>query len=290
MRERTRFGIVDAATHADAQLRDALCSAFADYAVPMRPSPAAFDLMMRQRGLDRTVSRIATMDGAIVAIWLVGRRGSASYLIASGTMPEHRGRGIARALASASLDALRAAGVETFRTEVIAGNAHARSLYERLGMRTTRTLACFKLGVAVFRDTLMPRAPGSDISIRAVPWSDIRDHASEFADWPPSWQNDDASLDALGDDVLGLLAGSRSSPLAVAAVVPGNGTLARIAVRSNARRRGIGTALVRAAMEWSVGEGIEVINAQANDAAFAGFMRGLRADGTVDQCELSMIL
>ena len=91
MRKRTRFGIVDAAAHTDGHLRKALCSAFSDYAVPMRPSPAALDLMMRQRGLDRTVSRVATMDGAIVVIWLVGRRGSASYLIASGTVPAHRG-------------------------------------------------------------------------------------------------------------------------------------------------------------------------------------------------------
>ena len=258
----------------------AMRAAFADYAVPMQPAQAAFDDMMRQRGLDPAASRVALDGDAIVAIWLVARRGSESYLVASGTVPSHRGTGLARALAHSSIEALRTAGARRVSTEVMDGNAPAQALYRSLGMEEVRRLACFA----------WPEGAGAGPeAARVRRWSDLAVDAGRFADWPPSWQNDDASLLAIEDRLTGLSVEEDGTPVGVAAVLA-NGTLGRIAVRPDRRRRGIGTALVRAARARGAASGLRLVNADAADAGFAAFVAATGARPTVGQLELAMDL
>lgn len=53
--------------------------------------------------------------------------------------PEHRGRGWGRRSLALLIDHARALGVRDLRCEVLAGNAVAAGLYERLGFRATDT-------------------------------------------------------------------------------------------------------------------------------------------------------
>ena len=57
-----------------------------------------------------------------------------------GIVPEHRGRGLGRALVQAALRGFRASGLMHISLEVTAANEPAVQLYQSLGFRVTKTL------------------------------------------------------------------------------------------------------------------------------------------------------
>ena len=116
------MNILPADRFSDEISRDALCAAFSNCPIPVAPTRLAFGATMRRRGLDRAVSRVATIDGRATAFWLVAHREASAFLIASGTVPEHRGKGLGRASGTALIDDLGSRGAKSFRTEVLVGN------------------------------------------------------------------------------------------------------------------------------------------------------------------------
>ena len=260
-----------------ADLRAGMLAAFADYAVPMQPSAAAFAFMMRQRGLDPDASRVALVGDAVAAIWLVALRGDASYLIASGTRPEDRGKGLARRLAFEAGAALRVRGARQLRTEVLEGNEVAIRLYRSLGLTVARHLDCYDIAVG---DT--DAEPG----VASVSWAVAEPALSAFRDWSPTWQNDDASLRAVAEEVRAFAVRESGDVVAAAAVVPRTGALAQIAVRQDRRRRGLGTRLLRAAAGVAPESKLRLVNAQADDHGLASFLQTNWARRTTGQYEL----
>lgn len=273
-------GIHPATTVSMEALRRAMLAAFADYAVPMQPSPAVFDLMMRQRGLNRGASRIAARGGKVVALWLVSVRGDAGYLIVSGTLPEARGTGLARGLAADSLAHLAQMGVTRFETEVMVGNKPALALYERLGMQRHRALICY--------EGLTAAGTPSHAPVRAS-WTTTAPRAAALRDWPPSWQNSDAALQAVPDQIKCVVLRDAAGLAGYAVLVPLTSTLAQIAVRPDMRRSRMGRALVQAVMRVHP-KPLRMLNAQTDDAGFADFMASLGAGPTVQQHHLMMPL
>lgn len=60
-------------------------AAFADYSIPMCLSEESFKRMMTQRGLEQSASRLAVVDGRIMAFWFISVRDSRAYLSVSDT-------------------------------------------------------------------------------------------------------------------------------------------------------------------------------------------------------------
>ena len=179
----------------DRELCIAMNDAFSDYAVPLQLSEAGFSQMMCQRGLDRSVSRVAVEGDQIAAIWFVSLRNNKAYLISSGTRPQFRSRGIARKLAHDCMADLRSAKIQSLQTEVMDGNDVAASFYFNLGMTVSRQLDCYDIPVIDAPDLWW-----SDVA--AVGWQDVSKLASALRSWEPSWQNSDLSLDAISDRLL----------------------------------------------------------------------------------------
>lgn len=259
----------------DEMLRQGMIAGFTGYAVPMQPSPEVFAFMMRQRGLDPACSRIARADGRVVAIWLVSRRGADGYLMASGTAPAYRGMGVARQLAEASMQALRDAGVAHMYTEVMAGNDVAAGLYHRLGMELERELSCFELGPM--------EAMVHDFDLQSVTWGEVRQDVETCRDWLPTWQNDDAALARVKEDVSCLALRDARGLAGYAALVHTTNTVAQIAVRPDRRRAGLGRALLEGMLAQQQGGTARIINADARDETFAAFMEALKARPIVSQ-------
>ena len=261
-----------------AELRMAMVSAFKDYAVPMQLTQAGFAFMMRQRGLDRQASFVAYVGDTLAAIWLVSCEGDAAYLISSGTVPAYRGKGLAAAMAARCFSHLRARGVRTFQTEVMVGNAAASHLYEKLGMAQSRALACYDL----------ERVDGEMRDVQKVAWSDIRAEASRSRDWDPSWQNSDAALDRITDDVTAVATFEGGALAGYAALIRPTSVVAQIAVRKDLRRQGKGRALLMAL--WREAAALRILNADAADRGFAEFIRSVGATPSVTQRELISLL
>ncbi len=275
--------ITDATGVDNAALCQAMADAFSDYAVPLNLSLASFNFMMKQRGLDPGASRIAVVDGQIAAIWLVSIRGGRSYLISSGTVPKYRGRGLATAIANASLAGLRAAGLGTFQTEVLVENTTAAGLYFKLGMHKHRDLSCYAITGP------KPGAPATH-QISEVGWSDVTQETEALLDWSPSWQNSNGSIDAIADAVRCFCVKDDNRLNGYAVLVPDSGSLLQIGVHPDARRQGIGTSLINHAIAAAPNGQLRLVNADASDDSFAQFMRSLPVKQTQGQFELAMAL
>ncbi|MET8911766.1 GNAT family N-acetyltransferase [Micromonospora sp. NPDC004551] len=86
-------------------------------------------------GLDRDASTVVEVDGTPVAISLVKRDGDRMWSDFTGTIPEHRGRGLARLAKEAALHRAAASGVRTAYTSNDEANAPMLAVNARLGYR-----------------------------------------------------------------------------------------------------------------------------------------------------------
>ncbi|WP_167681636.1 GNAT family N-acetyltransferase [Parasedimentitalea denitrificans] len=262
------------------QLHETMLSSFSDYAIPMQLSLGAFEMMMRQRGLDLHSSRVAVVDGQVAAIWLTSVRGSKGYLISSGTRPEFRSKGLARAMANDCLDYLRSTGIRSFQTEVLRDNETAAGLYYSLGMTKARALDCYTLPIS------QASKPGSEL-FEPVYWRDLAPRVAKLRDWAPSWQNNDASMEAIADQLLCVAMIDEGGELkAYAAVSPNSGTVHQLAVSKDYRRRGMARAALIAIQRQLPETPLRLINVQQDDAAFRALMTSVSATETSGQYEL----
>ena len=267
----------------DRELCIAMNDAFSDYAVPLKLSEAGFGQMMCQRGLDRSVSRVAVEGDQIAATWFVSLRNDKAYLISSGTRPQFRSRGIARKLAHDCMADLRSAKIQSLQTEVMDGNDVAASLYFSLGMTVSRQLDCYDIPVIDAPDLWW-------CDVAAVGWQDVSKLASALRSWEPSWQNSDLSLDAISDRLICARILDDKGLAAYAAVIPDTVTLAQLAVRPDRRRERLGSGLIAYLQKNFPNRNLRVINAQADNVEFASFMSSLSAVRTTSQRELFMLL
>ncbi|MEU4478346.1 GNAT family N-acetyltransferase [Micromonospora sp. NPDC023966] len=86
-------------------------------------------------GLDRDASTVAEVDGTLVAISLVKRDGDRMWSDFTGTVPGHRGRGLARLAKQAALHRAATSGVRTAYTSNDEANAPMLAINARLGYR-----------------------------------------------------------------------------------------------------------------------------------------------------------
>ena len=265
------------------QLHQTMLEAFSAYAVPMKLSLVDFEMMMRQRGLDLNSSRVAVVDGEVAAIWLTSIRGNKGYLISSGTRPQFRSRGLARAMAEDCLGQLRGSGICSFQCEVLRDNEAAAGLYYSLGMKRHRLLDCYSLPV-------LQTGKSTSFNVTKSNWRDIAPRAAKLRDWTPSWQNDDASLKAIADQVTCLAWFDGDRLMAYAAVSPSSGTVHQLAVSRDLRQQGVAVALLAASQHQCPETQLRLINVQQDDLAFQALMTSTSATETAGQYELLMEL
>jgi GNAT superfamily N-acetyltransferase len=103
-------------------------------------------------------------------------------------------------------------------------------------------------------------------------------------DVEPSWQNSVASIRRARDRQVML--GDEDG---YAIVFPASGDLARLAVRPDARRRGIGSMLLDAAATLA-GKPLRILNVDARDAGIDAFLTSVGAKRTVRQIEMAIAL
>lgn len=269
--------ILPFANTSQAALHGAMCAAFSDYIVPMQPTPEQFRFMLRQRGFNQSLSWVARSDGEIVGFWLLGSHGKGSsktaYVIATGTHPAHRGRGIATRVFESLAQDIGARGFETLELEVIDRNTAARKAYEKLGFAAQRDVICYKLPLLKADPPINRGASIGPVSLEM-----IRMSGAGLWDWQPTWQNSLESLDRIQEDleIIGVYAGE--DLLGYGAVIRSTSTLAQLAVRADRRRQGIGRSILAALASRLDDDSLQIINASSGDEALAGFVA--RNEGT----------
>ncbi|MEM9473480.1 MAG: GNAT family N-acetyltransferase [Pseudomonadota bacterium] len=266
-------------------LHDGFCRAFSDYSVAMQPSISEFRLMLAQRGFDATLSWAALAGRSVVSFWLIGHDPTScnrsAYVIASGTVPDFRGRGLAEDLHRRLQQSFVRYGINSVQLEVITSNKPARSLYAKLGYVSVRDLCCFEVARTAIRIASVGQA---DIAECAV--SDVLALAPIFRDWQPSWQNGIRSLSRIHGELVCIAARINGDPVAYGVLIKPANTIAQLAVRDDRRRCGIGSAVLHALATASPRHVLKIINADSRDTGFQAFLTHHGAQTGITQLEM----
>jgi ribosomal protein S18 acetylase RimI-like enzyme len=256
--------VIRTLTHDDFEsLYAAFTAAFSDYVVPFAITREQLAEMIARRGWVPELS-VGVFDGdAMVAFTVNCVEGTRAYDSGTGVVPGHRRRGLGREVMERSFALLRERCSE-YVLEVIDKNIRAVELYRATGFNVTRGLQCWGYEW---------RGEASEFESGGVASALHRDIA-------PAWQNSDGSV-----------ARARAEHVTIgdengyAIVFPGNGDLAQLAVRRDARRRGVGTRLLRAAAARA-GKPLRILNVDERDAGIAAFLEHNGATRTVRQLEM----
>lgn len=227
--------------------------------------------MLRQRGYNPSLSHVAMADGRPVAFWIIGsdpKRSIGAYVIATGTTPDFRRRGIARQAFSRVNAALVDRRAEWLELEVIDENRNARNLYEQLGFELRRNVSCFTVSQAPGPTALRSPAPAGEI-----PLAELQSRGPEMRDWPPSWQNEFGCLARVSDSLICLAIKEADDLRGYGILIRPTATIAQIAVHPNHRRLGTGSLLLTALLSANDSKPVRIINADAGDQAFLAFVR-----------------
>ena len=258
-------------------LADAMNSAFSDYCIPMRLTAESLATIFRQRSIDRFASSVACHENTIVAFWFIGRRGLSSYLIASGTLPEWRRQGLSRRVATDCFRKLAMSGVASCDLEVIKTNTSAIKLYHNLGFQNVRELMCYNF------------AAGESTSrtvVEEATWDEVGGILDKYQDWNPSWQTRGVGLAQIQDELRCQTVILDDQIVGASVVIVPLRTLSQIVVDPVYRRKGIGSSLLKSAISQVPTVPLKLLNVDASDVGFLGFISRMTGETTLGQLEM----
>ena len=252
-------------------LFEAFSLAFADYEI--RLDKIQLEKMLKRRGFDPALSFAAFENDKIIAFTLNGTGTFDSiptaYDTGTGTLKEHRGKGIATAIFNHSIPYLKKANIRQYLLEVLQHNTKAVSVYRNLGFEVAREFNYF----IQEKDGIKSRAktPGFPYSIRQIDPIQCRS-LSGFQDFPPSWQNSFESIERASEDLtcLGLFAGNTLAGYCI--FEPGSGDITQIAVDRHSRRKGIGSLLFEKAVGCCKSNSVKVVNTETSCSPVTRFL------------------
>jgi len=259
--------------------------AFADYEVQINRQQ--FMAMIKRRGFDPGLSFAAFENGEIVSFTLNGKgmfKGiSTAYDTGTGTLPAHRGKGLATKIFEHSIPFLKENKIEQYLLEVLQHNTKAVSVYRKLGFEVTREFHYF----VQENSEINAEIKNIDPVYRVRQIDTEAAHSSDaFRDFYPSWQNSFESIQRVPDDfvTLGAFKGERLCGYCI--LEPAGGDIAQIAVERESRRKGIGSLLLHEAMQLNRSVIIKAINSDARCSSVTGFLKSKNIGVTGKQFEM----
>lgn len=249
--------------------------AFADYEIKFDKEEVRS--MLIRRGYNPELSFAAFDRGEIVAFTLNGTGTfnglPTAYDTGTGTVMEYRGLGLAGKIFSHSIPFLKEAGIRQYVLEVLQNNQKAIALYRRMNFAITREFDCFRQSIAAITDPT-GKNERPDCTIKPVT-GDFISLSEEFCDFEASWQNSAESIErglsqltCIGAFING------TEPAGFCVFDALTGDLTRIAVKPTLRRRGIGSQLLRGAIDRIKSDSIKVLNITSDNHSLPRFLTG----------------
>ncbi len=258
--------------------------AFADYEVQV--NEVQLKTMLKRRGFDPELSFAAFNDNDdIMAFTLNGighfNRIATAYDTGTGTLKEHRGKGLATAIFEASLPFLKNKGIGQYLLEVLQHNTKAVSIYNRLGFEINREFYYFIQN----NDEIGNEMKSCDFTVEKIDISAI-DEFSDFHDFHPSWQNSTEAINRAPDDFVALGVSMERKIIGYCVFEPLSGDIAQIAIDRPYRRKGAGTLLLREAVNHNKYQTVKVVNTDISCSSITGFLKANNIDIKGKQFEM----
>ena len=283
------YSMLELGTVSRRQLHATFQEAFADYSVDMTSlSEDRLRVRFTKNAVDWEVS-VGAFDGdRMVGFTMIGIdrwQGSLrAFDAATGIVPEFRGQGLAQKMFDHALQGLKGRGVESFALEVISDNEPAIRAYQKAGFAIARRLACFRLDLAEIRGEM---ELSEFDSIRPIDRNLACTLASEV-DWPPSWENSFGAIGRIPDELVAVGAFDGDRCIGAAVYTPAMNWIMTLVVRRSYRRRGVGSAIVRA-LARAIPEtvpSVKLLNVDDSDTGMTAFLERLGFWHLIDQYEM----
>jgi ribosomal protein S18 acetylase RimI-like enzyme len=262
-----------------ADLHPVVSEAFADYVIPLRADAASLDALLTRRGWEPAWSFGLFGAERLVGFWLTARDDSRNdaYCIMTGILPEARGSGGVEAMFA---QVLAATSARPHRLEVIRGNERAARAYRRLGFRAARVLHYYQLprAKAVLGEPAWP--------VVVEPWTPASLPPESWLTYPAAWQNRRQAQRRALQHPLWLVVREAGVLRGSAVLFTQSGDLAEIAVDPAARGRGIGRALLAAALKYASPGRVALTTVDAQDHGLCSWLARCGAELTLSQDEM----
>lgn len=271
------------------EVHQTVLSAFADYSVPVHPSPEQLRELAKRRGVRWELSVGAFAEGRMVGVSATGlgswRAEKTAYDCFTGVVPNHRGKRITGQMFEKMRERLAQEEVSQFLLEVIQTNRSAIRCYRRIGFAEQREFVCYSIEK---RSGSTSELSGLEIQRKRLPswetWQAIQD-------WLPSWQNSRESIERSSEDFVFLEAQLNSKPVGYAIFSDNTGDIPQFSVAPGHRRLGIGTALLNSVLGHSTSaERFYIINVDKLNSPDHRFLSALGAVETIRQFEMTLSL
>lgn len=245
--------------------------AFGSYEVQVNKEE--LKVMLTRRGFVPDLSFGAFENEKLISFTLNGigmfNNIKTAYDTGTGTLKEHRGKGIASEIFRYSLPFLEKAGITQYLLEVLQHNTSAVSVYEKLGFIVSREFNYFsQLSTEV---SLQSKSLPDSYLIREMNLTD-KDLFMPFWDFVPSWQNGFESILRTVDDfrMWGVYEGMQL--LGYCIFEPGSGDVTQLAVSRKYRRQGIATVLLDIALRCNRHQSIKIVNTDSSCEEMNAFL------------------
>lgn len=248
-------------------LTAAFNDAFSDYDIPANYPMEYLRGLVTRRGF-RPDLAVGAFDGDRLAGFVFNcLDGDDAYNSGTGVVISHRRQGIARLLMQRSIETLPA---KRYWLEVIETNHRAHALYRELGFEEPRRLQSWKF------ETTDNRKPTTFRELANVHLNDYE----PFFDMRPSWQNTIRSIERAAEPHVAI-----GDERAIVVLFPSNGDIPLLAVHPEARRQGLGSALLDLAARRAA-KPLRIMNIEDEAHGINAFLERVGATRFVRQIEM----
>ena len=265
-------------------LYHAFSEAFKDY--EMQLSLTELARMLQRRGFDPAHSFGAFDHDKLVAFTFNGIGSyqgiQTAYDTGTGTIEEYRGQGLARKIFTYSIPYLKNTGIKRYLLEVLQHNTNAVNLYLKLGFEITREFYYYiqKMDGLIFDLTPL----NSVYHMQPVDMALLS--KVDYSDFPASWQNCQQSILRAGKALKAVATYLHGKINAYCVYESGTGDIASLAVAKAHRRYGLGSHLLKYALQDMESEQVKVINIPMEAEGTVDFLSSLNMTPSGKQFEM----
>lgn len=258
--------------------------AFKDY--PFQWNKDALYRAINRRGYHPALSFGAFYNEVLVSFTLNGigeyQHVPTAYDTGTGTVAEHRGKGLASTIFEYSIPFLKNAGIQQYILEVLDDNTKAISVYKKQGFEVSRVFDCFRVNVNEYHTKFKIN---SDIQLKEIDLIQAIQH-QDFFDFNLSWQNNFQALCKNPEHFYSLGAFQNNTLIAIGIIEPDTGDVPILAVKKSERRNSIASTLFNALIKKNNADIIKLINIENSCQSMLSFMNTIQIPKIVSQYEM----
>lgn len=267
------------------KILDVFNSSFSDYVVSFSLTMEKLEEKIRGESIRLEYSVGAFEENELIAFILHGynlvENIKTAYNAGTGVVPSKRGKRLTTRMYEFILPVLNKNFIDKVVLEVITTNEAAIKVYEGIGFKLTRQLACFS-GSIHFEGV---NSPYEIHELENYNWKKLR----TFWDIMPSWQNSVTAMEILKPMNVSLAIYDRDQIIGYCIYNPKLRRIHQLAVDRSYRRKGAAQQLLNY-ISTNYGKDISVINVDKTSKETFHFLTERGMKNSVDQHEMELIL